>query len=116
VPFDPAVAREPFAYLTTTGRRSGLPREVEIWFALLDGGMTVVVMCEAPTAWYRNLQADPRCTVRIGATSLPGRAEVPPAGSQEERDARAALVARHGGEVEPGDPWREAGLPVLVRV
>jgi deazaflavin-dependent oxidoreductase (nitroreductase family) len=116
VPFDPAAAREPFAYLTTTGRRSGLPREVEIWFALLDGGATVAVMCETPTAWYRNLQADRRCTVRIGGTTLPGRAEVPPPGSAQERRARAALVARHGGEVAPGDPWREAGLPVLVRV
>jgi deazaflavin-dependent oxidoreductase (nitroreductase family) len=116
VPFDPAAGRERFAYLTTTGRRTGLPREIEIWFVLTDAGATVLVMCETPTGWYRNLQADARCAVRIAGVTLPGRAEVPLPGGEDERRARAALVARYGDEVAPGDPWREAGLPVLVRV
>jgi deazaflavin-dependent oxidoreductase (nitroreductase family) len=116
VPFDPAVGGEPYAYLTTTGRRSGLPREIEIWFALGDGGASVLVMCEVETAWYRNLRADPRCAVRIAGTSLPGRAEVPPRGSPEEAAARGVLVAKYGDQVAPGDPWREAGLPVRVHV
>ena len=32
--FDPAKADEDYCYLTTTGRISGRPREIEIWFAL----------------------------------------------------------------------------------
>ena len=28
---------EDFCYLTTTGRTSGKPHEIEIWFALRDG-------------------------------------------------------------------------------
>ena len=30
----PSLADEQFCYLTTTGRVSGEPREIEIWFAL----------------------------------------------------------------------------------
>jgi len=30
-------ASEPFLYLTTRGRRSGRPHQIEIWFAAHDG-------------------------------------------------------------------------------
>lgn len=36
VPFDPALGEQSFCYLTTIGRVSGEPREIEIWFGL-DG-------------------------------------------------------------------------------
>jgi hypothetical protein len=29
-------SNEQFLYLTTTGRKTGLPREIEIWFVELD--------------------------------------------------------------------------------
>lgn len=114
--FDPVLATQPYAYLTTTGRRTGRPREVELWFALADDGATVILMTEVPTQWYRNLRARPACSVRIAATTLAGHAELPAPGSDAEASARAAMVAKHGDDVPSGDPWREAGLPVLVRL
>ncbi len=36
-PPDPALAGEQYCYLTTTGRVTGRPHTIEIWFAL-DGG------------------------------------------------------------------------------
>jgi deazaflavin-dependent oxidoreductase (nitroreductase family) len=52
--------------VTTTGRSSGRPHEVEIWFGVLDGGLCLI-SGNGPTAdWFRNMEADPRVQVRIG--------------------------------------------------
>lgn len=54
--------------LTTTGRRSGLPRTLPLIFAT-DGDRLVLVASHggAPVhpAWYRNLMADPRAEVQV---------------------------------------------------
>ncbi len=34
---DASLAGESYCYLTTTGRKSGEPRTIEIWFALENG-------------------------------------------------------------------------------
>ena len=36
------IAEAEFLYLTTTGRRSGMPREIEIWFTRVDGHYYVI--------------------------------------------------------------------------
>jgi deazaflavin-dependent oxidoreductase (nitroreductase family) len=51
-------------YLTTVGRISGLPREIEIWFVTLDG--KYFIMAENFRAhWIRNIERDVRVKVRI---------------------------------------------------
>ena len=60
--------------LTTTGRRSGQPRTVPLLY-LRDGEDLVVVasrggMSDHP-AWYLNLRANPRATVRVGSATRP---------------------------------------------
>jgi deazaflavin-dependent oxidoreductase (nitroreductase family) len=59
--------------LTTTGRRSGHRREVQL-AALADGDDFVVVASnfgqEHHPAWMYNLEADPRAWVRHGADEL----------------------------------------------
>ena len=37
---DPALAGETYCYLTTTGRVTGKPHTIEIWFALEQAGCT----------------------------------------------------------------------------
>ena len=66
-------ATEPYCYLTTTGRRSGKPHEIEIWFAAV--GDTIYLMNgtssdlekAGQSDWVKNLQANPSVRVRIGA-------------------------------------------------
>jgi deazaflavin-dependent oxidoreductase (nitroreductase family) len=65
-----------FLHLTTTGRRSGQPREVELWFTW-QGGHDYVIAEEGERAhWVRNLLADPRVAWRVGERRLTGRARV----------------------------------------
>lgn len=55
---------EQYLYLTTRGRTSGLPREIEIWFTELGGRYYVIA--EYPTSrWLQNMRACPDVHVRI---------------------------------------------------
>lgn len=55
-----------FLYLTTTGRRSGLPREIEIWFTEYNARFYVIAEHRERAQWVCNIQADPRVRVRVG--------------------------------------------------
>jgi len=66
---------EQFLYLTTRGRKSGLPREIEIWFTYRDGRFYLIA--EYPTSnWLQNLQADPDAQVRVGEKKFAARARL----------------------------------------
>ena len=65
--------------LTTTGRKSGQSRATMLTAPVIDGDTVVVVASRGgdPTdpAWYKNLEAEPRVTVRlIGSPARPMRA------------------------------------------
>ncbi len=62
--------------LTTTGRRSGQPREIEIWFTRRDGHYYVIAEHLWEAHWVQNLLADPRARVRVGDEEFAARARV----------------------------------------
>jgi hypothetical protein len=49
-------AGEPYAYLTTVGRRTGRFHRIEIWFAVQDGRMYLLSGGRERSDWVRNLQ------------------------------------------------------------
>jgi deazaflavin-dependent oxidoreductase (nitroreductase family) len=53
--------------ITTTGRRSGEPRRIEIVFHNVGGRIVIsgMPMRDRTRAWIRNLEADPRLTVHL---------------------------------------------------
>jgi deazaflavin-dependent oxidoreductase (nitroreductase family) len=72
-------------YLTTTGRRSGRPHEIEIWFGV-DGDVLYLISGNGPTAhWYLNLLARRDVTVRIEGETRRGRARVVDDGDERRR-------------------------------
>jgi deazaflavin-dependent oxidoreductase (nitroreductase family) len=75
------LARGGLIDITTTGRRSGRPRRIEIVFHNIDGRIVITGMPRADRkrAWLLNLEADPRLTVHLQGTleaDLPGTARV----------------------------------------
>jgi len=54
-----------FLYLTTTGRRTGLAREIEIWFTERGRRFYLIAEHGEGANWVRNVQANPRVTVRV---------------------------------------------------
>ena len=74
--------------VTTIGRRSGKPHEIEIWFGVIDDTM-YLISGNGPTAdWYRNALANPQVTVRLAARL----ATVSPAMSAILMSAAASVI------------------------
>jgi deazaflavin-dependent oxidoreductase (nitroreductase family) len=103
--------------ITTTGRRSGLPRRIEITFHSFDGHIYISGMPSRRTrAWLRNLRADPRLTFHLKALL---RADLPATAREitDEAERRAVLekVARvWNRELEPMvafSPLVEVSIP-----
>ena len=52
-------------YVTTKGRRTGNPHEVEIWLGVVDDTLYLISGNGEGADWYRNALANPEVTVRI---------------------------------------------------
>ena len=107
-----ALAAEDFCYLTTTGRKTGHPHEIEIWFSLED--QTLYMLAGNPGSdWVENLRQEPTVSVRVAGQTRLGKARVVEDAEEDER-ARSLLVGKY--EKSPGRllNWRRTALPVAV--
>jgi len=59
--------------LTTTGRRSGEPRRIEIWWFRVEGRF-VVTGTPGRRDWLANVIADPRVIVHVDGLDITARA------------------------------------------
>ena len=59
--------------ITTTGRRTGRDRRIEIWFHNIDDGV-YITGTPGTRSWYANLLADPAFTFHV---KQPVRADLP---------------------------------------
>ena len=71
-----------FLYLTTTGRRSGQLREIEIWFTHHEGRYYLIAEHRDEANWVRNLRANPRVHFRVAESSTEATARVVDAGAE----------------------------------
>ena len=110
---DPALREEPYCYLTTTGRVSGEPREIEIWFAL--DGTTLYMLSGGGdrSDWVRNLRAEPAVSVRIGRETFTGTARVVE-DEAEDASARRLVHGKYASGPDDMARWRDEALPVAV--
>jgi deazaflavin-dependent oxidoreductase (nitroreductase family) len=103
-------ADEQYLYLTTTGRVSGEPREIEIWFGLDGDTAYLLSQGRERSNWVRNLLSEPRVSVRIGGETFSGVARIV---DDPAEDARAReLVAGKYDRLD--SDWRRTALPVAV--
>jgi deazaflavin-dependent oxidoreductase (nitroreductase family) len=112
----PEIDDDDFCYLTTRGRVTGRPHEIEIWFARHDATLYLLAGGGARSDWVRNLRADPNARVRIGDGTYDARGRLidDPAEEQLARDlVFAKYQARYGGDLTD---WRGYALPVALDV
>jgi deazaflavin-dependent oxidoreductase (nitroreductase family) len=111
-----ALADEDFCYLTTTGRVTGRPHTIEIWFSI--DGQTLYMLSGGRdrSDWVKNLQRTPEVTVRIGGERFEGHARVVDETEEEDELARRLLIEKY--ERRPGSlsNWRRTALPVAVEL
>jgi len=106
-----------FCYVTTRGRVSGRPHEIEIWFALAGTTLYLLSGGGDHSDWVRNLVADPAVTVRLRDRAYLARARVVASGSEEDTLARRLVFEKYQPR-DDGDltSWRERSLPVALDV
>lgn len=100
--------------LTTTGRRSGQPRETMLNYGV-DGDRLVLVASfggdDRHPQWYRNLEANPEVTVQIGTETRPMLAAT--ASPEEKPRLWATMIATYSG-YDGYQRRTEREIPVVV--
>lgn|SRR5574341_55275 len=93
------LSKEEYCYLTTTGRVSGRPHEIEIWFGINENSLYLLSGGGDKSDWVKNLLKDPHVTVRIARHTFKGVARI-------VKDEEEELMARHllAGKYEG---WKE---------
>lgn len=94
-------------HLTTTGRVSGLPREIEIWFAESEGRLYLLAEHFHRAQWVQNIERNSQVKVRIGGREWAATARVLDA----ERDREKRQLAQELFRQRYG--WGD-GLPVEI--
>ena len=97
--------------LTTTGRKSGQPREIRIWFAAVGDRVFMLAGDRENAHWVRNLQADPTVRVAIRKRTFEGVGR-PVEGDEDEPVARDAIAAKYGTKWLTR--WLRESLPVRI--
>ena len=108
------LAGEQFCYLTTTGRRTGKPHTIEIWFALEQSTLYLLSGGGDGSDWVKNLQWEPAASVRIGLLEVLGRARFD-LNPEEDELARNLLLEKYRPTYK-GDlsRWGKESLAVAV--
>ncbi len=100
--------------LTTTGRRSGQPRETPLIYGR-DGDRFLVVASKggapSPPAWYRNLSDDPAVELQVRDERFPARARTATA---EERERLWPVMTAEWPAYDEYQTKTEREIPIVV--
>jgi deazaflavin-dependent oxidoreductase (nitroreductase family) len=103
-----------YCYLTTTGRHTGTPHRIEIWFALADGTVYLLSGGGDRSDWVRNLMISPGVVLEIGDVKRNTNARVVTDPAEDDLARRLVLEKyrpRDGGNLSG---WGRTSLPVAI--
>jgi deazaflavin-dependent oxidoreductase (nitroreductase family) len=111
-----SLAGEEYCYLTTTGRVTGQPHDIEIWFGAQNGSLYLMAGNHR-SDWVRNLLKDPHATVRIATAHFGGTARLV---NDEQEDLHARYMLAEKYQEWEGDrtlsEWARTALVVAIEV
>jgi deazaflavin-dependent oxidoreductase (nitroreductase family) len=102
-----SIADKQVLYLTTIGRKTGLPRQIEIWFVVCHERFYLLAERGEAAGWVKNIRRSPNVTVRIGEWQIEATARVLDRQTDRKQWDLVAAMADH----KYG--WGE-GLPVEI--
>ena len=104
----------PVCLLTTTGRKSGLPRTLPLLY-LADGNRVILVASQGGLPrnplWYHNVQASPEVTVQVRRNIRPMRART--ASPAERAELWPRMVAMYA-DFDNYQAWTDREIPVVI--
>ncbi len=104
--------------ITTTGRKSGQPRRIEIWFHLLDNELFISGL-PGPRDWLANLIANPRFTFHLKESvqaDIPATAAPITAESKRREVFTKIAESRTDGRAMDVEAWVEGSPLVQVEL
>jgi deazaflavin-dependent oxidoreductase (nitroreductase family) len=108
------LADEDYCYVTTTGRVTGKPHTIEIWFAADGDTLYLLAGGRERSDWVRNIRSNGAVSVRIRDATWRAMAHVV-ADAHADARARALLLEkyapRYSGDLES---WGRTALPVAI--
>ena len=109
--------REEYCYLTTIGRITGRPHEIEIWFGLQNRTLYLLSGGGDRADWVKNLRRNPIVTVRLANHTFTGQARLV-SDQQEEMIARNMLADKYKEREADGSlsEWARTALVVAIDV
>lgn len=63
--------KEEYCYLTTRGRVTGKPHEIEIWFVVHEDALYIMSGNMEKSDWVKNLLKDPHVSICIAGQTFP---------------------------------------------
>ena len=104
----------PVCLVTTTGRKSGLPRTVPL-LHVPDGENVILVASQGGLPdnpqWYANIVADPDVSVQFGTTTRRMRART---ATPDERAALWPRLTAVYADFDNYQAWTERVIPVVI--
>lgn len=102
------------AYVTTTGRVTGRPHRIEIWFAA--SGDTIYMLSGGGdrSDWVRNLLANGSAEVRIDGVSRSGTGRRVVDEDEDAIARRLVFDKYHPGYGGDLTDWRDRSLPMAI--
>ncbi len=105
---------EQYCYLTTRGRVTGKPHEIEIWFCVHEDALYLLSGGMDGSDWVKNLLKDPNVTVRIAGQTFSAVASLLN-DKQIESFVRMKMAIKYN-EWEGRGPSQWARTALVVRV
>lgn len=104
-----------YCYVTTTGRRSGRPHTIEIWFATEGNSVYLLAEGGERSDWVRNIMVNPTVGLRVGDRDMIAQVKLirdEPTGALVRRLLMEKYRPRYEGDLTE---WNETALPVEIR-
>jgi deazaflavin-dependent oxidoreductase (nitroreductase family) len=105
------LAGEDYCYLTTTGRVTGRPHTVEIWFALHGSTLYILSGGLDRSDWVKNALREPQVSIKIRDRVFAGLARRV-RDADEDALARKLLYDKYSPVEDDLEEWARTSLPM----
>ena len=103
-----------FCYLTTTGRVSGQPHTIEIWFALHEHTLYILSGGRGRSDWVKNIVRNGAVQMKINDTNLVGNGRVI-TDAAEDTLARTIVFEKYTPrDSDDLTDWSRTALPIAI--
>ena len=109
------LANEQYCYLTTTGRVTGRPHTIEIWFALNGATLYMLSGNRDRADWVKNAVKTPDVSIRIDGSVFSARARIV-TDETEDMLVRKLLYEKYSASDDDLDEWKQTALPVAFEL